>query len=174
MLSGRTQLEETPVGNSNRMKEYWEHRQVADYLEELLQYRAIGTMEEIKKVISFLSCDDDNSIIDDMNLLNQYRVIGTLEELQNAMKYISLAKKHGTVGKVINACAEYEAIGTLEEVKQAVERMKPKKPEVCTDIYHGDKFIGRDYRCSNCGFGIADDYLCCPYCGQYLDWTKGE
>ena len=29
-------------------KEYWEHRQVANYLEELLQYRAIGTIEEFK------------------------------------------------------------------------------------------------------------------------------
>ena len=29
-------------------KEYWEHRQVANYLRELQQYRAIGTVEEFK------------------------------------------------------------------------------------------------------------------------------
>ena len=31
-------------------KEYWGHRQVANYLEELLQYRAIGTIEEFKNL----------------------------------------------------------------------------------------------------------------------------
>ena len=37
--SGRTQLEETPIGNSNIMKQYWEHRQVAEWLEELKAYK---------------------------------------------------------------------------------------------------------------------------------------
>ena len=32
------------------MKEYWEHRQVAEYLEELKQYRAIGTVEELREL----------------------------------------------------------------------------------------------------------------------------
>ena len=30
------------------MKQYWEHRQVAEWLEELKTYRAIGTIEEFK------------------------------------------------------------------------------------------------------------------------------
>ena len=51
-------------------------------MEELQQYRAIGTVEEIKKVISFLSNDNDNSVIDDMNVLNAYRSIGTIEEFK--------------------------------------------------------------------------------------------
>lgn len=46
--SGRSQLEETPIGNSNIMKQYWEHRQVSEWLEELKQYREIGTVEKIK------------------------------------------------------------------------------------------------------------------------------
>lgn len=37
--SGRSQLEETPVGNSNIMKQYWEHRQVAEWLEQLKSYK---------------------------------------------------------------------------------------------------------------------------------------
>ena len=36
--SGRSQLEETPIGNSNIMKQYWEHRQVAEWLEQLKSY----------------------------------------------------------------------------------------------------------------------------------------
>ena len=37
--SGRSQLEETPIGNSDIMKQYWEHRQVAEGLEELIERR---------------------------------------------------------------------------------------------------------------------------------------
>lgn len=37
--SSRMQLEETPIGNSNFMKQYWEHRQVAEWLEELQSYK---------------------------------------------------------------------------------------------------------------------------------------
>ena len=47
--------------------------------------------------------------------LEQYRAIGTLEELKAAMKYVYLAKKHGTVGQVIENCVKYEEIGTPEE-----------------------------------------------------------
>ena len=61
-------------------------------LEEIQQYRAIGTVEDIKKVISFLSMDEDNSIINDLELLNQYKFLGTVEELQ-ALKEKSVAKK---------------------------------------------------------------------------------
>ena len=49
--SGREQLEETPIGNSNIMKQYWEHRQVADWLEELKAYREIGTVEECTEAV---------------------------------------------------------------------------------------------------------------------------
>ena len=48
--------------------------------EELERYRAIGTVEEIRKVVQFLSLDNDNGIIEDLELLNKYRFIGTAEE----------------------------------------------------------------------------------------------
>lgn len=38
-MSSRERLEETPIGNSERMKQYWEHRQVAKWLEELKVYK---------------------------------------------------------------------------------------------------------------------------------------
>lgn len=37
--------------------------------------------------------------------VKQYRQIGTVEELKAASKYLRLVKKHGTVGKTIEACA---------------------------------------------------------------------
>ena len=34
--------------SDNLIKEYWEHKQVAEYLKEIQQYRAIGTVEELQ------------------------------------------------------------------------------------------------------------------------------
>lgn len=53
-------------------------------LEEIQQYRAIGTVEEIKKLVRFLSLDNDNQIIEDMELLNKYKFIGTVEDCREA------------------------------------------------------------------------------------------
>lgn len=54
-------------------------------LEELLQYRAIGTVSEVKYLI-----DSYNDMIhdfgDDMDLLEQYKAIGTVEEVQKSVK----------------------------------------------------------------------------------------
>lgn len=59
--------------------------------------------------------DIGNTIIKALEELQRYRAIGTLEELKAAMKYVYLAKKHGTVGQVIENCVKYEEIGTPEE-----------------------------------------------------------
>lgn len=56
------------------------------------------------------------------NLIEEYRAIGTLEELKAAMKYVYLAKRHGTVGQVIENCVKYEEIGTPEEFQEAMEK----------------------------------------------------
>ena len=29
-----------------------------------------------------------------------------------------------------------------------------------------------DYRCTECGMGVAEDYLFCPYCGSELNFKK--
>ena len=42
-------------------KGYWEHYQVANYLEELKQYRAIGTVEDVKE----LARNERNKAIDE-------------------------------------------------------------------------------------------------------------
>lgn len=76
-----------------------------------------------------------DSTTEAIELIEQYRAIGTVEELKTAMKYVSLAKKHGTVGKAIDACAEYESIGTIEEFKALkVENMTENKVNKMGDL----------------------------------------
>ena len=31
-----------------------------------------------------------------------------------------------------------------------------------------------DWRCPNCGYGVADDYVACPHCGSELDWSRAR
>ena len=62
------------------------------FKEKLAKYEAIGTVEDIQKVLSFLSDENKRSIIDDLKLLNEYKEIGTVEELK-ALKEKNVAKK---------------------------------------------------------------------------------
>ena len=108
--------------------------------------------------------------------IQQYRKFGTLEEFYKAKKYIDLAKNHGTIGEVIDECAEYEAIGTVEECREAVEKQNPKK------------IIIRNWRstfCPTCGHelstSLGDGYYKyptflerCPKCGQAIQWENLE
>lgn len=31
-----------------------------------------------------------------------------------------------------------------------------------------------DWRCPNCGYGVADNYVACPHCGSWFDWSRAE
>lgn len=105
--------------------------------------------------------------------LSEYRAIGTVEELKTAMKYVSLAKKHGTVGKTIDSCAEYESIGTIKEFKALKEKSEPKKV-VPRHIRKYDGFD--DGECPTCGNSVLRDGFSndvyCDDCGQKLDWSE--
>ena len=93
--------------------------------------------------------------------IQQYRAIGMVEELKAAMKYVYLAKKHGTVGQVIENCVKYEEIGTPEECRAAMEKQTAKKPIV--------------HQCPACGNAVMlSDGKCCSNCGQRLDWSDVE
>lgn len=104
--------------------------------------------------------------------IQEYRKLGTVEELKIAKKYIDLAKRHGTVGKVIDTCAEYESIGTIAEIEEAVEKNKAKKPDYEGDGYADGQMVYDTWICPNCGTKYEvdyDDYKHCPECGQKID-----
>ena len=70
-------------------------------------------MEEIKKIIAFLSLDGETGLIDDANLLNQYRMLGTAKELRES-KEKQRAKKP-LANKYYYFCSN---CGTRRSIKQ--------------------------------------------------------
>ena len=91
-------------------------RMATEALKEVQQYRKHGiTVENILNNMRDLAAAE--------NLIEEYRAIGTLEELKAAMKYVYLAKRHGTVGQVIENCVKYEEIGTPEEFQEAMKKI---------------------------------------------------
>ena len=80
---------------------------------------------------------------EDREAWEEYKAIGTPEELKAAMKYVYLAKKHGTVGQVIENCVKYEAIGTPEECLRnkdfldfLADKMNPNDFETYLHLYN--------------------------------------
>lgn len=46
-------------------------------------------------------------------------------------------------------------------------------PEIVAYLKYGEEKVP-DYRCPKCGFGVADDYICCPHCSAELNWEDVE
>lgn len=170
-------------------------------LEEVQQYREIGSVGEIKQAIGVLSLSE-NDIIKTFHELNEYRKIGTVEQVKNqkgnlnvayqiisdyeqygtiedfkkAQRYMRLVNAHGTIGRVIDSCAEYESIGTVEECREAVEKQKAKKPIPINYQDYADKidnaeFFEGSYFCPNCGTVLRSGSYC-NRCGQKLGWNE--
>lgn len=102
--------------------------------------------------------------------LPQYRAIGTVEELEAASKYLRLVKMCGTVGRVIEECAEYEEIGTPEECRAAMEKQKRK----LVKNPYGTSYIWKAGYCPVCGCGVTARWDYCQCCGQKLRWSDYE
>lgn len=59
------------------------------------------------------------------------------------------------------------------EAKWEAERNIPELVARMVDS-ETKEVVYRDYRCGSCGMGVAEEYICCPYCGQKLDWSVVE
>lgn len=100
--------------------------------------------------------------------VQEYQKIGTVENLK------TLCDLFGLNG--FKKLEEYQKIGTVEECREAVEKQKPKKPLIGADFMagrddEGEPIWEHDYVCPDCGLGISGEYICCPYCGTYIDWS---
>lgn len=94
-------------------------------LREIQQYREIGTVEQVKNQKENLNVA--------YQIINDYEQYGTIEDFKMAQRYMRLVKSHGTIGQVINSCAEYEEIGTVEECREAMANKKK-----CEKQWHND------------------------------------
>lgn len=125
-------------------------------LEEIQQYRAIGTVEEIEPYVR---------LGEKLNLCDLVR--------ENA----KLVKKIQHLEVYEKQLKEYEAIGTVEECRAAMERKKPQPPDIWGDGYDKEGNIIYDmYDCPGCGqsYEIDDKYKHCPECGQAINWGGAE
>lgn len=112
--------------------------------------------------------------------IQQYREIGTVEELKQSKKYMSLAKRHGTIGKVIDECVAYEEIGTVDECRAAVEKQIARKP-IDNNMESGIFRKRKIFTCPRCGNACLEMMMnerqntnYCWDCGQKLDWEDEE
>ena len=140
--------------------------------------KAIEQLERISKNLGSIGETEDYTevAIQALEEVQKYRDICKAEVLEWATKLLKLSKKCGTIGKVIDECAEYEEIGTVEECRMAVEKQLAKK--VVSFDYHNGTV---NYGCPVCKRKIiskVDDEWCggtfneyCDRCGQKLDWS---
>ena len=105
-------------------KQFWEHYQVREWLEELKQYRAIGLTPELIEAMQ----GHNVALIND---LGGYQAIGTIEEFK-ALKEKSVPKK-----------VVIEHIPKTSWTKEVSRYLCPS----CRSIF---SFGGKPY-CSNCG-----------------------
>ena len=90
-----------------------------------------------------------NAVTEAIDVIQQYRAIGTVEELQSKLE-------------------AYRELGTMEELKTLKEKNTPKKFE-----YQIGKNGLKHEKCPGCGsFSVFGNY--CSWCGQKIDWGKGE
>ena len=107
-------------------------------LEEIQQYRAIGTVEEVEQ-----------------NARDLKRQIEHSEHLAEVLKSTkSLLEKRGRL------LSDYCKIGTVEECLEAVEKQKPKKIIRIVGRY--------PYKCPTCNGKLEIGYRHCIICGQLL------
>lgn len=117
-------------------------------LEEIQQYRAIGTVDEIKEILQIVSEGQDD--VDESGI--------SMGLLHTLLEY-----------------AEYKKIGTVEECREAREKQRGRKVnnrKLLRDFNKTPYSVRGD--CPNCGsvglLSMNTDY--CNACGQKLDWSE--
>lgn len=153
--------------------EYEMSQKAIKTLEEVEQYRAIGTVEELK---------ESKEQYDNINCAAKSIQLSGLCDFENAKgKIISEIKRNYEYSLM-----DYETIGTPEECRAAVEKQIPKKitHPGCFDnegVWHTWNGIdGVPYDlCPNCETNLCTDGVFgrdkkkmkyCENCGQKLDW----
>lgn len=116
-------------------------------IEELTEYRAIGTIGELKE--AKIQYDNINAAAKKVALIE-------LCGFETAKEAVITEIKRS------RECSlkEYQEIGTVEEFKALKEKSEPMKPA----------YQGEHEKCPTCGSFGVDVY--CAKCGQKIDWRE--
>lgn len=130
-------------------------KDVIEVLEEIQQYRAIGTVEGYERAIE-VSKENYRLYLEYKAKVQAYEAIGTVEEI---LKGIQQSEEE------FDMLMEYRNIGTVDELQALKEKSVAKKPiEQGTD----DKTI---YKCS-CGNVLMEKYSDGLTCGYITNYCK--
>lgn len=93
-------------------------------LEEIQQYRELGTVEEILKVFN----NQQTIIATQHETLKQYRAIGTVEGYERAIQ--SSIENYNLYREYKARVQEFEKIGTIEELQDLKSRLRSYKGQM--------------------------------------------
>ena len=160
-------------------------------LEEVQQYRAIGTVEELQKaekeedILKFYYCDSEDSYLVGLRIGNFYYahyIDGrwvfdmsrhlpwgehVVDDTTAWKEYTYPSEpKEINFSEWLNGFIKKECGGTPEECRAAVEKQRAKK---VIDNMPTDDDVW--YQCPTCKGDLTNIRgFHCPYCGQKLDW----
>lgn len=180
---------ELKIINKDNYKTYIADGIAIKALEEVQQYREIGTVDDFQRLDYLKSRYEDETydycgeygtsecgLKDRVKKLEEYEAIGTVDEVKEAMAFYRNVKE-SSMRAIMEKCVEYEKIGTVEECRAAVEKEKPKKPDYEGDGYADGHMVYDTWVCPCCETRYEvdyDDYKYCPNCGQAIDWSEEE
>ena len=169
-------------------------------LEEIQQYRLIGTVEELQKaekeedILKFYYCDSEDSYLVGLRIDNFYYahyidgrwVFDMSRHLpwgEHVVDDTSAWKEHTypsepkeiNFSEWLNGFIKKECGGTPEECRAAVEKQKAKKPDFEGDGYADGHLVYDTWICPNCEKHYEidyDNYDYCPNCGQHIDRSE--
>lgn len=130
------------LGGDDNEKQYQVDNATLDLLEELQQYRAIGTVERFQQ------------------LSEQFK--------PHVTDKTSCPERHcNKCDKYRKENEKYHAIGTVDECWEARERQRENKP-IKGRVF---KSLGY-YQCPICGGLLMLNEKFCSECGQFIDWSE--
>lgn len=136
------------AGNIKNDRQQFAYETAIKALEEIQQYRAIGTVERFQQ------------------LTEQFKPHITDET--------SCSERHcNKCDKYRKEAERYQAIGTVEECQEARQKQRARKPKIWTTPDDGVNLIYDMYKCPNCGkehkIDYYNEYSYCPNCGQAVE-----
>lgn len=160
-----------------------EHEQLAEWLEELKQYRTIGTPEELKAAMKYVYLAKKHGTVGQVieNCV-KYEEIGTPEECRKSVEICKSMIERNITPEDMEEYMKFEdeciSEGfTLKSLLEAGEKQKAKRPDYEGDGYSDGHLVYDTWICPCCGKHYEvdyDDYDFCPACGQCIDWSDEE